>query len=183
MSLLRTAWLKLNPDKEIPWDIIPSGIEIKESERSGCAEFVRRSLELVANLSHTQVIIGLFDNDREGNEQFKGLNKKVFKDFSEEGTKKHDAKNIYGVLLPVPSSRKLFVTENNINQRYLVIEHLLSDEILLRFNMKGESVLGTDIFEIKGDKAKFAEEANDFTAEDFENFKVVFELFTKLTKF
>lgn len=182
MSILKTAWSKLNPEKEIPWDIIPSGIEVKEDERSGCAEFVRRSLELVANLSHTQVIVGLFDNDREGNEQFKGLNKKIFKDFTEESTKKHEAKNIYGTLLPVPDVRKFFVTENNPNQRYLVIEHLFSDEILSKYNMKGESILGTDIFEIKGDKSKFAEEVNNFSIESFENFKIVFELFDKLTK-
>lgn len=64
-QILDTGWEKLNPEQSIPFKIISSGIQIDEDRRTGSAETVRRSLEyLSANTDRK--IIGLFDNDREG---------------------------------------------------------------------------------------------------------------------
>ncbi|GAB2199407.1 ATP-dependent nuclease [Sessilibacter sp. MAH4] len=75
--LLDTAWEKLNPGQPTPYQTISSGLQITEESRTGSAETVRRSLEYLSTLTDRK-IIGLFDNDREGNEQFRGLNSQIF---------------------------------------------------------------------------------------------------------
>ncbi len=179
-KILNIAWRKLYDDQIMPYKIISSGIQIDETERSGNADSVRRSLEYISTLSD-QIIIGLFDNDREGNEQFKGLNKKIFEPHTlNESKRKHLSKEIYGILLPVPVNRTAFVTETSLKQRYLVIEHYFSDDILNAQNMKDEPILGTEVFEIKGDKNSFANNCEDFENDEFENFHRLFDTISQL---
>lgn len=179
-KILNIAWRKLYDDQIMPYKIISSGIQIDETERSGNADSVRRSLEYISTLSD-QIIIGLFDNDREGNEQFKGLNKKIFEPHTlNESKRKHLSKEIYGILLPVPVNGTAFVTETSLKQRYLVIEHYFSDDILNAQNMKDEPILGTEVFEIKGDKNSFANNCEDFENDEFENFHRLFDTISQL---
>jgi predicted ATP-dependent endonuclease of OLD family len=173
--LIETAFSKLNPESEIPYHIIPSGLEINEETRTGNADTVRRTIEFISTISNEIKLIGLFDNDREGNEQFKGLNKKIFEDHHINSIKrKHKEKTVYGLLLPVPDIRKEFVTQN-ITQRYFVIEHYFPNEILEENNMKGDNILTTTVFEISGDKTLFSVNINQIETKAFENFKLLFE--------
>ncbi|SIQ18234.1 ATP-dependent endonuclease [Aquipseudomonas alcaligenes] len=179
-NILCTAWAKLFPENEMPFKIIPSGIQIDESKRTGNADSVRRSIEYISTLSD-QTIIGLFDNDREGNEQFKGLNSNIFEPHSAVNfCRKHLTKNIYGMLLPITPHRKIFSSPQNIIQRYFVIEHYFSDEILDANEMKDEPILGTEVFEIKGNKSKFATACANLDASEFENFRLLFDEITKI---
>ncbi|NSW90365.1 MAG: type II toxin-antitoxin system PemK/MazF family toxin [Firmicutes bacterium] len=73
--LIETAWQKLYPKTQMFFECQSSGIEFEEDERKGNADSVRRKLEHLSTIA-TRPIIGLFDNDREGNEQFKSLSKK-----------------------------------------------------------------------------------------------------------
>lgn len=173
--LIETAFNKLNPNSESPYHIIPSGLELNEETRAGNADTVRRTIEFISTISNDIKLIGLFDNDREGNEQFKGLNKKIFVDHDINSTnRKHKEKTIYGLLLPVPDFRNEFVTQN-ITQRYFVIEHYFSNEILEENNMKGDNILTTSVFEISGNKTSFSININQFEPICFENFRILFE--------
>lgn len=78
------------------------------------------------------------------------------------------------MLLPVPSERKIFVTDDNILQRYFVIEHYFSDDILKEHSMYGNNILGTSVFEVNNRKDSFAKEVNDLEPEAFENFRLLF---------
>ncbi len=179
-KILNIAWRMLYGNKTMPYKIVSSGIQIDEGNRTGSADSVRRSLEYISTLSD-QKIIGIFDNDREGNEQFKGLNSQIFEEHNlEQITRKHHAKEIYGMLLPVPQYREMFVTNESLTQRYFVIEHYFSDEILDTNNMKGESILGTDVFEITGNKNCFSDNCNSFNSDDFNNFSPLFEKLNEL---
>jgi predicted ATP-dependent endonuclease of OLD family len=172
--LIETAFHKLNPHAEIPYHIIPSGLELNEETRTGNADTVRRTIEFISTISNDIKLIGLFDNDREGNEQFKGLNKKIFQDHNINSiNRKHKEKTVYGLLLPVPSNRTEFVTDN-ITQRYFVIEHYFSNEILEENNVKGDNILTTTVFEISGDKTLFSSNINQFPSTAFENFRTLF---------
>ncbi|WP_279465410.1 AAA family ATPase [Aeromonas veronii] len=177
---LNTAWEKLYPDIAIPYRIISSGIQIDEASRSGSAETVRRTLEYLSTITDL-TIIGLFDNDREGNEQFKGLNGKIFEPHNIlNSTRKHLTKNMYGMILPPPPHRAMFVTEKSITQRYFVMEHYFSDFILTENNMRGESILGTDVFEISGNKNDFSENCIKIDSGEFEVFRPLFNEFNRL---
>ena len=179
-KILNTAWVKLFDGQQIPYRIISSGIQIDEGARTGCADTLRRSLEYLSTLLDRK-IIGLFDNDREGNEHFKGLNKAIFASHDLAiGTRKHLTKEIYGMLLPPPHNRDVFVTEGSLKQRYLVIEHFFTDEILEENNMKDEPILGTDVFEISGGKNSFADNCENLNADNFECFRLIFNEFNRL---
>ena len=182
-KILRKAWEKLYPDEELPVEFIASGVEISEEKRSGNADQVRRGLELSSNMNKGRVIIGLFDNDREGNEQFKGANKKSFnKHQLDEIIRKHRTKEIYALLLPCPESRQFFVSPSSITQRYLVIEHYFDDDVLSDNNLKGENILDTEIFEISDTaKSEFAESAiANLDADKFNNFEIFFDKLKEL---
>lgn len=182
-KLLDIAWNKLNPSVECPFLFISSGLELDEDTRTGNADTVRRTIELVSTISEDIKLVGLFDNDREGNEQFKSVSKKIFEEYSVESrVRKHLTKNIFAMLLPIPPSRELFVTANDILQRYLAIEHLFTDELLEREKMKGPNILSTSVFTIIGDKNSFAERAERFDSNEFEGFNYLFnELKTSFT--
>jgi len=179
-KILNTAWSKLFIGQPIPFQIVSSGIQIDEDERTGCADTLRRSLEYLSTLTERK-IIGLFDNDREGNERFKGLNRDIFEPHVlDVGVRKHLTKDIYGMLLPTPENRICFVTTNSLKQRYLVIEHFFSDHILNENNMKGEAILDTDVFEISGRKNDFSDNCINLDCEEFEQFRAIFNEFDRL---
>ncbi|QTH73473.1 ATP-dependent nuclease [Pseudoalteromonas xiamenensis] len=179
-KILDTAWAKLNPGIPMPFKIISSGIQIEEDRRTGSAETVRRSLEYLSTLTDRK-IIGLFDNDREGNEQFRGLNRQIFNPHDLAlSSRKHLTKNIFGLLLIVPEFRADFVTQTSLTQRYLVIEHLFENEILEQYNMKGENILQTNVFEISGNKNDFSHACVNFERGAFREFQQLFDKFEEL---
>ena len=183
-KILEIAWSKLYPTKNIPFEIISSGLEIDESNRQGNADSVRRTMELISNIIHNEkCLIGLFDNDKTGNEQIKGLSKKIFEPYNISNIqRKHKEKNIYGLLLPVPEFRKVFVTEDDINQRYFVIEHYFSNDILENHNMKGNSILKSEVFKVNNKKDNFSNEVQQLEKEDFKNFELLFQEIKKIIK-
>jgi predicted ATP-binding protein involved in virulence len=171
--ILNTAWQKLS-SAPIPFDIKAAGIHADSTKRSGGADSVRRTIEFLATVSE-RTIIGLFDNDREGNDKFKGLHKDAFEDWSANcDIRKHRTAKVWGLLLPVVVSRKNFVTAD-INHRYLVIEHYFSDDLLSSFHMKKDGILGTEVFEVSDqNKVMFAEKCSDFDNAEFEGFRMLF---------
>lgn len=175
VKLIQIAWKKLYPDRELFFDCQASGIDFKPDKRIGNAETVRRTIELMSN-SISRPVVGIFDNDREGNEQFKGLSKKIFEEYNiKKSVRKHKDTDTWGMLLPVPEERDLFVTDNDITQRYFAIEHYFSDKILKKYNMYGDNILNTCVFKINSKKDKFSDEVNELEAKEFQNFKLLFD--------
>lgn len=176
-KLLEIAWNKLNPDIDCPFKFISSGIQIDENSRTGNAGSVRRTIQTLSTFFSDLKIIGLFDNDREGYEQFNSLQPGVFEIHSfEQNHRKHLAKNIFGMVLTVPEFRESYINNTSYTQRYFVIEHYFSDDILEQSNMKGESILqGVPIFEIKGNKNNFAAYVEELNHNEFSNFKLLFD--------
>jgi 5S rRNA maturation endonuclease (ribonuclease M5) len=178
--ILERAWAVLNPTIDMPFEIYPSGLYINEDESEGNADQARRSIELISPMTDLgKTIIGLFDNDREGNEQFKGLSKKIFEGYNiRDFTRKHKTKNIFGVLLPVPASRKHFVG-NKFLQRFLEIEHYFDNSILIRYGLKGDKVApDSNVFTINDKhKTTFAKNSiHSLDSSDFNNFSLIFDI-------
>lgn len=175
-TIMEQAWQKLFPEEELPYHFISSGLDANESQRSGNADTVRRTIEFISTITNDLKIVGLFDNDREGNEQFKGLNNKIFEAHSnDKNSRKHIHKRIFGLLLPVPESRSHFVTPNNITQRYMVMEHYFNDPILESNGMKGDNILSSQVFEIQGNKQHFTLSLATINESEFESFRVLFD--------
>lgn len=181
-KLLEIAWAKLNPDIECPFKFISSGIQIDENSRTGNADSVRRTIETLSTFFSDLKILGLFDNDREGYEQFKGLRQAVFEPhLFGQNHRKHLEKNIFGLVLPVPEFRSGYINPSSLTQRYFVIEHYFSDDVLLYKNLIGESILpGVDIYEVKGDKNGFSDYVEELNENEFSNFRLLFEYIVHL---
>lgn len=182
--IIEKAWKKINPENSQPFDIYPSGRYVDEEESEGNAEQVRTAIELISPLVKTsQIIIGLFDNDREGNEQFKGLNKKIFENYSlNRISRKHKTKKITGLLLPVPENRTNFVG-SKITQRFMEIEHYFSDQVLQAIDVKGDKVApDSQIFTINSKKkTDFAKNKIDNLDEnEFNAFNILFNIIDEI---
>jgi hypothetical protein len=176
VKIITAAWEKLYGGRALPFDVVPSGVDAEEEKRCGSADAVRRMLEFLPSVTD-QPVIGLFDNDREGNEQFKGLHKQAFEEWTPSSYKrKHLKAEVHGLLLPVPTLRRLFVTEDDICQRYLSIEHYFDDQLLEAKSMKGPPILSSPVFEIRGDKMKFAEYVGSLEPPAFREFGVLFDI-------
>ena len=176
-KLLEVAWSKLNPDTECPFKFISSGIQIDENSRTGNADSVRRTIQTLSTFFSDLKIIGIFDNDREGYEQFNSLQPGVFEAHSfDQNHRKHLEKNIFGMVLPLPEFRNSYTNSASYTQRYFVIEHYFSDDVLEQSNMKGESILqDVPIFEIKGNKSNFSVFVEELGAVEFTNFSLLFD--------
>ncbi len=179
-KILNTAWQKLNPRKKQPFKVISSGLEFEEEKRTGNAETVRRVVEYISTISDRQ-IIGLFDNDREGREQYKGLNNKIFEPYDQQfDSRKHLQKNIYGLCLTVPAFRENFITRNSITQRYFVMEHYFENDVLQQNSLIGDHILDTEVFEISGNKSLFADKCADLAKRKFKHFEQLFDKISEL---
>jgi hypothetical protein len=85
-------------------------------------------------------------------------------------------KNIFGMVLTIPEFRKSYINTVSYTQRYFVIEHYFSDDVLEQSNMKGESILqDVPIFEIKGNKNNFSVFVEELVAIEFTNFSLLFD--------
>jgi AAA15 family ATPase/GTPase len=178
---LEKAWEKLNPAVVCPFHFIASGFHLDEEKKNGSAREARNTVEFVSSIVNDIKLVGLFDNDREGNEQLSGLRAEIFEPFVLNNIqRKHKTKDVYGLCLPVPEFRTKFVTSNKITQRYLVIEHYFSDEIIVANNLKGDNILDTEVFDISGDKNKFADKLDELTPECFDNFTLIFDKILEL---
>ena len=176
-KLLELAWIKLYPNLECPFMFISSGIQIDENTRTGNADSVRRTIQTLSTFFSDLKIIGLFDNDREGYEQYNSLQRGVFEPQNFQNIhRKHLERNIFGLVLAIPNFRQNYINDTSITQRYFVIEHYFSDDILREHNMINEPILnGIDIFQIQGDKNTFSENVNNFEPEVFNNFNLLFD--------
>jgi mRNA-degrading endonuclease toxin of MazEF toxin-antitoxin module len=173
--IIETAWQKLYPKEQMFFECQSSGIEYEEDEREGNADYVRKKLEHLSNII-SRPMIGLFDNDGEGNRRFKSLSEKIFEKYDiKKSIRKHLHSNVWGMLLPVPDERKHFVSNDDITQRYFVIEHYFSDEVLNRYSMYARNTPGTPPFIVKDRKSKFAKQIKELEPKEFEKFRLLLE--------
>ncbi len=176
-KILEIAWEKLYPGVLCPFAFFCSGIQIDEHHRTGNADSVRRTIQFLSTFFTDLKIVGLFDNDREGYCQYKSLSPEIFVSHSiDQDHRKHLSRSIYGVVLSVPDFRRVFVNQTSVTQRYFVIEHYFSDEILEANGLKGEPILdGVEIFEIIGNKDSFADRASNLDSDAFQHFSLLFD--------
>lgn len=135
-------------------------------------------------------IIGLYDFDKEGREQIHQLKKESFWNDEYYGDlksgfyrKRNDHKCFFAMLLPIPDELKSFASlewENFIS--YVEVENLLPNEFLINNSFASEQTFpGGKYLKIKDNKKdKIWESLFNLPAENFENFKPLFQAITNL---
>jgi hypothetical protein len=155
-SIISTAFSVLTQFKEPYWNI--SSME-KVKKDSGGANELRKHLEDLGRKieiagDSDKIIIGLFDNDAKGNQEFGGISL----DFEpiHIRLKKHKSHNIYAMKLPIPDDEifKPYIQEKQ-EFKFFSIEHYFPIGFLKKNNMVKETPI-LDVYEVTGNKTDFA---------------------------
>lgn len=126
--ILKTAWSKLYPEIEIPFNIICCDLEDEGTGggAGGCG-ILRKYLETIRHDS-PHITIGLFDFDQAGMNAFQlDRNYSIVSGYS--NVKKNRNGKGYAVLLPVPEGKEAFETSNNLSIEFYFDEADLRKEV------------------------------------------------------
>lgn len=127
--------------------------------------------------SKNKIVIGLFDNDKEGQEQFTGLShKSSFQKWNNsKRIIKHTEHNIFALKLPIPDDKGHYLNEKQ-ELNFFEVEHYFPVKYLQDKNMVKLIKGMIDIYEVTGKKTKFVEIIkNETDLKLFEDFKVLFD--------
>lgn len=159
----------------------------KLKKDSGGADELRKFIEncgksISTDTDSEKEVIGIFDDDTKGNQEFAGLDNNEFEVIHPK-LKKHYSKKVYAILLSIPQNEEYDpYRQDKPNFKFFSIEHYFSKDILLEHKMIRETAL-KGVFEITGDKAIFANyitKINDI--EVFTNFVPLFRTIDELFK-
>ncbi|AHJ99362.1 NACHT domain-containing protein [Hymenobacter swuensis] len=135
--------------KQVPyWNIRQVGGEMNSGARA-LANFLI-SVDNIID-SDDEIVIGIFDNDDKGRQEFGGLNSALFQPWKEsKRVKKHIAANVYAIKLPVPPEKEYYLIDD---QRYntFAIEHYFSDDYLVEAGVVENSPIPM-VYKIKDSK-------------------------------
>ncbi|MEM7794518.1 MAG: AAA family ATPase [Cyanobacteria bacterium P01_C01_bin.118] len=176
---VKTAWRKLYAEREMPFHLEHAG---GPGQDRGGAQMLKLMLEASCMVCDRRVL-GVFDHDTEGKNQFCGLSSGGFTSSDDDALRRtHPERDVEAILLPVPDNRKIFVNES-ANRCYLALEHYYEDTILCENNVAGETVVADSVvFPIlenskshRQSKTKFSEKVKDFEKQAFSRFMILFD--------
>lgn len=168
------AFKVLTNNSEPYWNI--ESCEIKSNKTSGGSHELTKTLktfnsEIDSGKHIDKTIIGIYDHDSAGFQEFNGLKKEEYDTIKEGLVKKHKTKDIYAIVLPIPDSLTKYKQERQ-EFKFFEIEHYFSEDLLKENGMVKELEI-KGLYEITGDKAKFAsimkDELNHEIFSEFEN--------------
>lgn len=188
VSILKTAWSKLFPDKEMNFEVC-SCDAIGDDKSAGCDMLKNYLTSYRFDSSHS--VIGVFDRDRQGIKAF-DLSKNFILDKS--GLYKRSKNNkAFAFLLPEIESKKEFVKYNNFCIEFMFDEQYLTAQVdgkglILKDGVTVETFNGIEISTTNSkeiwfktieqfSKTYFAEQVvPTLPTEAFENFKELFNI-------
>jgi hypothetical protein len=173
-EILEHAFNILTNGKIPYWKVKPAG------NKSGGAKEVKFTLDKAKPLlDENAIIIGIFDHDTEGINQFDGLQYNFYREYKR--VKKMDNANIYGIKIPIPLFREKYIKQER-EHFYLAIEHYFNDEILEEYNIVKHSGI-PNLYKIKDTKkTKFTKHIKTITKpEIFKHFITLFETIDDIT--
>lgn len=182
-QILREAWKRLYPSRTCNFIIEPrTGVDTLRIDLLGKSQ----------DKDFSKKVIGIFDNDIEGNNKYNSLKDSFDKVSSQTFLiQKSKNNNVYAILLPVPTGREIYVPPKK-SKKCLEIEHYFSDETLKKYfgrnsfndcdyrkNSKGQTI---EILEIPAkSKQAFADKiVQNSDKIDFSNFRILFEKIEEL---
>ncbi|GIO13231.1 hypothetical protein J19TS2_27860 [Cohnella xylanilytica] len=194
--ILETAWSKLYPEREMPFNITSCDLEDGTSGggAAGCG-ILRKQLESVRHDS-PNIIIGLFDYDQAGMDAFK-LDKNYTLTEGYSNIKRNKNGRGFAVLLPIPEGREDFETTKNLPIEFYFEEADLRKEVdgyslgliqpVLQAKFMGVIVKQFETNELQyaqvesNTKTVFAEKiVPTFEPSSFRNFDMLFSIFDKI---
>lgn len=182
--IINHAFLVLTEKSEPYWNIEP--VETKLGHKSGGAHELSKHLLFLANnmsISYDteSTVIGLFDNDSKGFQEFNGLSSDF--ELMNPILKKHKDFNVYAMLLPIPDEEGFEnYHQERQNFKFFEIEHYFSLELLKEKDIVIDVPI-EGVYEIKDKKMDFANQVNImFEVDTFKNFRYLFDEIDEICK-
>jgi len=159
------------------WKIIPSG----NLDSGGASEVAKALSNCSKVLDDGDFLLGLFDHDAKGLQEFRGLKSNIFDNYKNDTVRKHINSNIFAIVIPVTGEMCHYIKkEQSFN--FFEIEHYFGFE-LLHSNGIIENTEIPEIVKIKDSKkkefSKFIRTQTDRNL--FLNFIELFEIIDKIT--
>lgn len=154
-------------------------IKVGDPTGGGANGLAKALNEGLAYLEDGQIVIGIFDNDGKGNQEFNGELRSSKFDYLPNYTriKKRKEGNIYGMLLPIPEQMQFYIQPSQ-GDNYFSIEHYFPYDYLLENNMLKNTAI-PNIFKINdagGAKTIFAKKTAKNNNHDlFQGFIILFK--------
>jgi hypothetical protein len=147
-EILEHAYYVLTNGHDHYWRISVAG----NGESGGASEVAKAILNCKPIIDKDMVIIGLFDHDAKGLQEFRGLKDSVFEKYNKDTFRKHKECNVYGVVIPVPGEMENYLKRDQ-QFNFFEIEHYFGIDFL---NQNGvlESTELPGIYRIKESKKK-----------------------------
>ncbi|AMC10094.1 hypothetical protein Lupro_02000 [Lutibacter profundi] len=142
------------------WILYIFSCEIKNKKDGGGTHELTKLLDKISEDIDSgkykdKIIIGIYDNDSSGYQEFNGLKESEYQIFKQGVVKKHKTKNIYAIIIPIPTGMEIY-NQRKQEFKFFEIEHYFPVSFLEENNMLTELDIN-GIFEITGNKADFAD--------------------------
>lgn len=127
------------------WSIKPGG-----NESGGASEVAKALLNCKPLINENDIIIGIFDHDAKGLQEFKGLKVHVFEENKNNSIRKHNELNVYALLLPVPGEMDFYLKKDQ-SFNFYEIEHYFGERFLQQNDMLEQTDI-PNVYKIKESK-------------------------------
>jgi len=180
-EILEHAYFVLTGGTLPYWNVIPAG----NLDSGGASEVAKVILNCKPLIDNSEIVIGLFDHDEKGLQEFRGLKENIFSSCKNGTIRKHINSNIYAILLPIPGEMEHYLKKDQ-KFNYFEIEHYFPINLLQEKEVvKVTEIEGGNVFEIKDNQKKIFSKYIR-TQDDpklFAHFVELFEIIDNITKY
>lgn len=107
------------------WSIKPAG-----NESGGASEVAKVVMNCKSLIDTNGIIIGIFDHDAKGLQEFRGLKSSAFEKCINDTVRKHLDCEVYALLLPVPGEMDIYLKKDQ-SFNFFEIEHYFGKQFLI----------------------------------------------------
>lgn len=147
-EILEHAFFTLTNGQYPYWKISSAG----NLDSGGASEVAKTISNCKPVLAEEEIIIGLFDHDAKGLQEFRGLKSSVFGSYTKDTVRAHLNSKIYGLVIPVPGEMDFYLKKEQAFN-FFEIEHYFNYEFLLENDIVEKTDI-PNIFKIKDTKKK-----------------------------
>jgi len=147
-EILEHAFYSLTNGQYPYWKVSTAG----NNDSGGASEVAKTISSCKPVLENEEIIIGIFDHDAKGLQEFRGLKTSVFNAYTKDTIRKHINSKIFGLIIPVPGEMDYYLKkEQSFN--FFEIEHYFGYDFLYQNDII-ESTEIPEIYKIKDSKKK-----------------------------
>jgi hypothetical protein len=175
-EIIEHAFYSLTDGQSPHWKIVSAG-----NESGGASEVAKAISNAKPFTEPDNFIIGIFDHDAKGLQEFRGLKTSIFNPIKNDTLKKHTEYNIYALVLPIPGELEFYLQKDQ-PFNFFELEHYFDIQILQSNNLVEETPIH-NVFRIKDSKkkdfSKYIRSQSDPTL--FKGFLELFKLIDEIT--